>query len=53
VEEGDALRKRNLTTIDLFVASGAETKIIRHGIVKELKELSHQHESSGFDFQVR
>ena len=47
------MRKRELTTIDLFIASGAETKSIRDQIVMELKTLSSQHESSGFDFQVK
>ena len=47
------MRKRELTTIDLFIASGEETKSIRDGLVKELKKLSVQHENSGFDFQVQ
>ena len=47
------MRERNLNTIELFIASGAETKSIREKIVLGLKELSRQHDNSGFDFQVR
>jgi len=46
------VRNQNIMTIDLFIASGAETKETRNKIVLELKKLSRLHESSGFDFNV-
>ena len=47
------MRERKPKTIDLFVASGAETKEIRSQIVVELQQLSRLHQNSGVDFQVQ
>ena len=47
------MRRRKLNTIDLFLASGEETKDIRKEIVTTLKKLSRGHEKNGFDFQVQ
>ena len=46
------MRKKQTTTIDLFVASGCETKPIRNKIELELKKLSTIYEKSGFDFNL-
>ena len=45
-------KKKETTSIQLFVASGAETKPIRDKVLIGLKELSQQHENSGFEFEL-